>query len=655
MTETPRYPGIPSTADGSEAVVWVETHISQGACAYPITPSTSMGGGYQAAQANGKKNLWGEPLFFLELESEHSSASTCEGFALAGGRVTNFTSGQGLVLMKEVLYTIAGKRLPIVFHVGARALTSQALNIHCGHDDVMAVADTGWGILFAMNAQGAGDLALIARRTAEESETPFLSVQDGFLTTHTVENILLPEPELMQEFIGDPYAMTRLRNLMNPAKPIMSGVVQNQDAYMKGKIAQRFFYERLPGILQEVMDRYGELTGRRYGLVQGYRLEDAEYAIVGMGSLVETAMAAVDWMRAERGWKVGALHVTAFRPFPGPQIVAALKDLRAIAVIERVDIPTAQSNPLTAEVKAAFADAPTGAPGYPAIARTPAIFSGAAGLGGRDIRPGDFVATVENMRRRGPRFFVLGIEHPLALPREADPDLRPSGSFSMRGHSVGGFGSVATNRVIATVLGDLFHLKVQAYPLYGSEKKGLPTTYYLTVAEEPVRTHSELTHVDFVPLNDVNAFRLGDPLAGLAEGGMVFIQSARTEPEAIWADIPEPARRRISEKRVRVLALDTARIAREVSTRPELERRMRGIVLLGVFLRATSFLHRRRLTDAEVFEAVEGSLRKFFGKRGEVVVQANLRAVRRGYEEVIEIPPELVAPVVLVGRGGFCG
>ncbi|MEK7879750.1 MAG: 2-oxoacid:acceptor oxidoreductase family protein, partial [candidate division NC10 bacterium] len=618
-------------------------------------PSTNMGAGYQAAQANGKKNLWGEPLFFLELESEHSSASTCEGFALAGGRVTNFTSGQGLVLMKEVLYTIAGKRLPAVFHVGARALTAQSLNVHCGHDDVMAVADTGWGILFAPNAQAAGDLALIARRAAEESETPFLSVQDGFLTTHTVENVLLPEPELMRELIGDPYAMTRLRNLMNPAKPIMSGVVQNQDAYMKGKIAQRFFYDRLPGILQQVMDRYGELTGRRYGLAQGYRLEDAEYAVVGMGSLVETAKATVDWMRAEKGWRVGALHVTAFRPFPGPQIVSALKHLQSIAVIERMDNPTAQSNPLTAEIKAAFADALTGAPGYPAIARMPAIFSGSAGLGSRDIRPGDFVATVANMKRRGPRFFVLGIPHSLALPRDEDPDVRPEGSFSMRGHSVGGFGSVATNRVIATILGNLFHLRVQAYPLYGSEKKGLPTTYYLTVAEGPIRNHSELTRVDFVPLNDINAFRLGNPLAGIAEEGMVFVQSARTEPAAIWADIPESARRLIVQKRIRVLALDTVKIAREVSTRPELQQRMQGIVLLGVFLRATPFLRERRLSEAEVFQGVERSLRRFFGKRGEAVVRENLRAVRRGFQEVIEIPPEVMAPVELAGSGGRCG
>ena len=260
------YPGLRTTADGSEAVVWVETHITQGACAYPITPSTNMGVGYQTAQARGQKNLWGEPLFFIELESEHSSASTCEGFAAAGGRVTNFTSGQGLVLMKEVLYTIAGKRLPAVFHAGARALTSQALNVHCGHDDVMAVTDCGWGMAFAKNAQDAADLALILRRGAEEGETPFMCVQDGFLTTHTVENVRLPEPLLMAEFVGDPYATTRLRNLMNPSRPIMSGVVQNQDAYMKGKIAQRYFTERLAVILRQVMARYGELTGRRHGL-----------------------------------------------------------------------------------------------------------------------------------------------------------------------------------------------------------------------------------------------------------------------------------------------------------------------------------------------------------------------------------------------------
>jgi pyruvate-ferredoxin/flavodoxin oxidoreductase len=267
------YPGVPNTADGAGMVVWVETHVTQAAGAYPITSSTTMGGGYGAAVANGQTNLWGDRLMFLEPESEHSSATVCEGFALAGGRVTNFTSGQGLILMKEVLYTISGKRLPVVFNIGARALTTQSLNVHAGHDDVMGVADAGWGILFARNAQGAGDLCLIARRAAENSQTPFLNVQDGFLTTHTVEDILMPEPELMGEFVGKPE--DKLVNLFDPYNPLQTGVVQNQDSYMKGKIAQRAYYAKVPSAVQEAMDEFYRLTGRRYQMVESYRMDDA--------------------------------------------------------------------------------------------------------------------------------------------------------------------------------------------------------------------------------------------------------------------------------------------------------------------------------------------------------------------------------------------
>src|SRR5436305_9615599 len=222
------YPGIPTTCDGAEAVVHVEVRISQAAGAYPITSSTTMGGGFNAAVMNGETNLWGDPLMFFEPESEHSAATVCEGFAVAGGRVTNFTSGQGLVLMKEVLYTISGKRLPVVMNIGARALTSQGLNVHAGHYDAMSVADVGWGMLFGRNAQEAVDLCLICRRAVEASFTPFFNVQDGFLTTHTVEKVLLSEKEFMKEFMGDP--KEKLVNLMDPANPIMSGVVQNQDS-----------------------------------------------------------------------------------------------------------------------------------------------------------------------------------------------------------------------------------------------------------------------------------------------------------------------------------------------------------------------------------------------------------------------------------------
>ena len=632
----PPYPGIPTTSDGAGMVVWVETHITQGACAYPITSSTTMGGGYQVEVANGKRNLWGEELAFIEPESEHSAASTCEGFAVAGGRVTNFTSGQGLILMKEVLYTISGKRLPIVFHIGARALTSHSLNVHAGHDDVVGVADCGWGVLYARNAQEAGDYALIARRVAEETETPFLNVQDGFLTTHTIENVRLLEPDLMKEFVGPP--AERIRNLMDPRVPLMSGVVQNQDSYMKGKVAQRRYYERVRPVLKDVFREFGGLTGRHYGVVLPYRLADADYAVVGSGCMMETAEAAVDYMRDRLGIKVGVLHITCFRPFPAAEIVEALQHVKAISVLERLDIPMMQSNPQLCEIKAAFADALAGTPGYPPIARMPKFTGGSAGLGSRDVRAGDFIAVVENMRAAHPRtYYSVGIKHETALDVTVDPDVRDPGAFSMRGHSVGGYGSVTTNKVIATIAGEVFGMDVQAYPKYGSEKKGLPTTYYLTIARQHIRVHSELEHVEFVALNDVNAFNLENPLAGLSTGGMIFAQSQYTEPAKIWDSIPAWARKTLAEKHARVFALDTVAIAKEVSSRADLQQRMQGIVLLGVFLRVTPFQQELALSEEEVFRGVEKSLRKYFGKRGDRVVQDNLLAVQRGYQEVIEV------------------
>jgi pyruvate-ferredoxin/flavodoxin oxidoreductase len=632
------YPGIPTTSDGGGHVVWVETHISQASCAYPITSSTIMGVGYAAEVANGKKNLWGETLIFLEPESEHSSASAAEGFAAAGGRVTNFTSGQGLVLMKEVLFTISGKRLPMVFSIGARAMTSQALNVHAGHDDVMAVADTGWGILFAKNAQGAGDLCLIARRAAENSVTPFLNVQDGFLTTHTVEDVFLLEPEMMKAFVGNPN--DKLINLMDPYHPVMSGIVQNQDSYMKGKIAQRVFYAQVEAAVVESMETFYKMTGRRYQLVEPYRMEDAEYAVVGMGSMIETAETTVDYIRNTTGLKVGALHVTCFRPFPGVQIVEALKHLKSFAVIERMDNPIAQSNPLTMEIKSAFADAVIDGQ----VDRIPEIYSGSAGLGSRDVRPGHFIAALKHMANGGERkYFSLGIDHETALPVDEDPDIRPEGAFSMRGHSIGGFGSVTTNKIIADVVGDLFGLNVQAYPLYGAEKKGLPTTYYLTVANDQIRMHAELNQLEFIPLNDFNAFYTGRPVTGLAPDGTVFINTPYKDPEEIWKRIPPYGREIIRTKKARVLALDAAGIAREVASDPSLEVRMQGIVLLGIYLRVAPFVVNAGLSDEQLFETAEDALRRKFGKRGEQVVQENLICVKRGYEEVFEIPAEIIA------------
>jgi pyruvate-ferredoxin/flavodoxin oxidoreductase len=515
---------------------------------------------------------------------------------------------------------------------------------------VVGVADCGWGVLYARNAQEAGDFALIARRVAEDTETPFLNVQDGFLTTHTIENVRLIEPDMMKQFVGVP--SERIRNLMDPHIPLMSGVVQNQDSYMKGKIAQRRYYDRVLPVLKNVMQEFGALTGRQYGVVVPYRLADADYALVGSGCMMETAQAAVDYIRDHLGVKVGVLHITCFRPFPSVEIVQALQHVKAISVLERLDIPMMQSNPQLCEIKAAFTDAFTGVAGYPPVSRIPKFSGGSAGLGSRDVRAGDFIAVVENMRSARPRqYYSLGIKHETALEVMLDPDVRDPGSFSMRGHSVGGYGSVTTNKVIATIAGEVFGMDVQAYPKYGSEKKGLPTTYYLTIARQHIRVHSELEHVEFVALNDVNAFNLENPLAGLSKTGMLFMQSQYAEPGEIWKSIPAWARKTLTEKEAHVFALDTVAIAKEVSSRADLQQRMQGIVLLGVFLRVTPFQKELALSEEEVFRGVEKSLRKYFGKRGDRVVQDNLLAVRRGYHEVIEVPLATMLATAVADHG----
>jgi len=362
-----------------------------------------------------------------------------------------------------------------------------------------------------------------------------------------------------------------------------------------------------------------------------------------MGCYMETAEATVDYLRESRGWKVGAVTIFCFRPFPARQIVDALRNCRAFAVLERMDDALSTTgNHLTREIKAALCDAATGRGGHDPLEQIPKVYHGSAGLGSRDVRGGDIIAIFENMIEDGQEYFCVGIDHPLALKVTDDPDLRPPGGFSMRGHSVGGFGSVTTNKVIATIAGDVFGKDVQAYPKYGSEKKGLPTTYYLTIADEHVRTHSELEIVDLVVLNDVNAIQSGNPLIGLSDSGAVILQSQYENPIDVWNRLPNYAKRMLVEKQARVYFIDMVKIAREVASEADLQMRMQGIVLLGAFLKLTPYSCQAEMTEEQVFGGVEKALRKYFGKRGDQVVLDNLTCVKRGFKEMQEIPAEVM-------------
>jgi pyruvate-ferredoxin/flavodoxin oxidoreductase len=565
----PRYPGVRTGMDGSEAAVAMETAGSEGAGAYPITPSTQMGEGWAAAVAAGKLNVFGRKLIFFEPEGEHAAAAVTAGMSMTGLRATNFSSGQGIAYMHESLYAAVGKRLTYVLNIACRAMTKHALNVHAGHDDYHAIDDTGFFLVFGKNVQEVADLNLIAHRIAELSLNPGACAQDGFLTSHVIESMMLPERELVKEYLGDPadiiesvtpaqkmvFGETRRRipEVFDLDYPAMIGVVQNQDSYAQGVAAQRpFFFDHVQPLTDRAMEEYFQLTGRRYARATGYRLDDAEYVLVGQGSVVWNAEAVVDYLRETRGIKVGVLNLTMFRPFPTDLITKMLRGKKAVAVLERTDQPLAVDLPILREVRAAMGRAiengraKNGVQPHPGLAaikadEVPEFYSCAFGMGSRDLQPGDLIAAVDNMLPdgQGRRLYYLGIDfirkgtrlpklqiwqerllesYPdlshLALDPAGDINLLPEGSVSIRIHSIGGWGAITTGKNLAMTAFELLGWHIKANPKYGSEKKGQPTTFYGTLAKEPIRLNAELKHVNVVLSPDPNVFRHSNPLAG---------------------------------------------------------------------------------------------------------------------------------------------
>ena len=702
--DAPKFPGTPEALDGSAAVVAMETAAGEAAGAYPITPSTQMGEGWAAAVAEGKLNVNGRRLLFFEPEGEHAAAAVTAGMSMSGLRSANFSSGQGIAYMHESLYAAVGKRLTYVLNVAARAITKHALNVHAGHDDYHAVDDTGFFQLFAKNVQEVADLNLIAHRIAELSLNPGIIAQDGFLTSHVIETVKLPELALIKEYLGDPAdripsptpaqqltfgdERRRIPEMFDFDYPSMLGVVQNQESYAQGVAAQRpFYFDHVAPLTDRAFDEFAALSGRCYARALGYRTADAEWVIVGQGSVVENAEAVADHLRETRGLKVGVVNLTMFRPFPSDLVTALLAGKKGVVVLERTDQPLAVDPPLLREIRAAMqkavensrdADGAEGHAGIPKVRadQLPDFYSGCFGLGSRDLQPGDIIAAVDNMLPGGARHrqFYLNIEfiregtrvpklqiwqeqladsYPrlkdLSLPSAGDVNLLPKGSTAVRIHSVGGWGAITMGKNLAMTAFELFGLHIKANPKYGSEKKGQPTTFYAVLAKEPVRLNCELKNVDVVLSPDPNVFRNSDPLAGLAEGG-VFVMQSDLPPAEFWASLPARARAILRQRNVRVFVLDAFAIAREEASDTELRFRMQGAAFLGAFFKTSPLLAREGATEQQLFDGIRGQLTKKFGHRGTAVVEDNLRVIRRGFSQVLEVPQEALENTDAMGE-----
>ncbi|MBK1877554.1 2-oxoacid:acceptor oxidoreductase family protein [Pelagicoccus mobilis] len=690
---TVKYPGIPAAMDGNSVVIMCERESSDAAGAYPITPSTQMGEYWAEETAKGHINISGKPLIFIEPEGEHAAAGVTAGMSMTGLRASNFSSGQGIAYMHESLYGAVGKRLPYILNVGCRAITKTTLNVHAGHDDYHLMDDTGFFQVLGKNGQAAADLNIISRKIAELSLTPGAVGQDGFLTTHLIETLRVPERELIEEYLGKPsdlidsptpaqkllYGEKRRRVpiLWDVDNPVLSGSAQNQEAYMQSVAAQRpYFFEHIPEIADQCFAEFEELTGRKHARVSTYRCEDADYLLLAQGSILGSAEAVVDYLRETRGVKVGVVDLTMFRPFPGDLLGPILKGRKGVVIPERTDQPLAEDLPVIREVRATISKcmenglAPKGEKpyaGYDSYTKqgdAPPLYSCSFGMGSRDLQPEAVIGAIENMLPDGAKkkFFYLSIDflhkknvspkneihqqnllekYPnigeLEVKGSENPNLLPEGAITVRMHSVGGWGAITTGKNLAITLNELLGYDIKANPKYGSEKKGQPTTYYLSAAPEPIRINCEYYFVDTVLSPDPNVFSHSNPLFGLKKGGTFIIQSDLDSPEAVWESFPIHSQRFIKANNIKVVYLDAFKIAREEATDPELQFRMQGIAFQGAFFAASNLMETANFTEESLFKSIHEQIEYKFGSKGARVVEDNIRVVRRGFDEIHEI------------------
>ncbi len=686
-----KYPGTRVALDGNTVAIMCERESSDAAGAYPITPSTQMGEYWAEEAAKGHLNISDRPLIFIEPEGEHAAAAVTAGLSMTGLRAANFSSGQGIAYMHESLYAAVGKRLTYILNIGARAMTKSTLNVHAGHDDYHAIDDTGFFQLFAKNAQAVADLNIVSHRIAELALNPGVIAQDGFLTTHLIESLMLPERNLIKEFLGRPddiidtptpaqrmiYGEKRRRipEVWDVDNPMMAGIVQNQDSYMQSVAAQRpFFFDHIRELTDQSFEDYYKLTGRKYERVMTYKAEDADYLILGQGSVVPSAQAVVDYLRKTRGIKVGVVDLVMFRPFPADLLGNILKGKQGVTILERLDQPLAEDSPIMREARSVISkclengnykkDKPYPELASYTLADMPSLYTGSFGMGSRDLQPEGIIGAIENMLPNGKhkKRFYLSIDfirenaftpkqrahqesiqesYPfvkdLAVHGSENPNLMPKGAITVRFHSIGGWGAITTGKNLAMTLFELLGYDIKANPKYGSEKKGQPTTYYLAAAPEPININCEYYFVDVVLSPDPNVLKHTNALAGLKKGGTFIIQSERKTADEVWADIPKHYQKQIIENDIHVYYVDGFKIAREEASDQELQLRMQGIAFQGAFFAASPLMEKAGLTDVALLKAIEDQLQHKFGGKGQRVVDDNMRVVKRGFDEVIEI------------------
>jgi len=602
--------------EGNEALAHVAYRTNEVISIYPITPASPMGEYSDAWAAVDVKNIWGTVPLVDEMQSEAGAAAAVHGSLQTGALTTTFTAAQGLLLMIPNMYKIAGELSPCVIHVSARSLAAQALSIFCDHADVMSVRGTGFALLASCSVQEVMDMALISQAATLESRVPFLHFFDGFRTSHEISKIEVLSDEEIRSMINDDLVIEHRMRRMSPDEPIIRGTSQNPDVYFQARESVNSYYDACPAITQKAMDQFAEMTGRSYKLYQYYGPEDADRVIIMMGSGAESALETIEYLN-DQGEKVGLMKVRLYRPFDVKTFIASLpSSIKSVSVLDRVKEPGSAGEPLYLDVINAYAESFQNGE----IAAMPKILGGRYGLSSKEFTPAMVKSVFDNMASDAPKnHFTVGIDDDVtgtSLNYDESFSIEPDSVFRALFYGLGSDGTVGANKNSIKIIGENTDNYAQGFFVYDSKKAGSITTSHLRFGPEQIRSTYLISDAQFVGCHHWVFLEMIDLAKNLKKGGTLLINSHYSADE-VWDKLPRPVQQHLIDKQAKLYTIDAYKVAHDSGMGQRI-----NTIMQACFFAISGVLPRE-----EAIEKIKDSIRETYGKKGDEVVQQNIKAV----------------------------
>ncbi len=614
------------TMDGNSAVAHVSYAFTDVAAIYPITPSSVMADLTDKFSAQGVKNLFGREVQVTEMQSEGGASGAVHGSLAAGALTTTYTASQGLLLMIPNMYKMAGELLPSVIHVSARALTSHALSIFGDHSDIYACRQTGYAMLCSNSPQECMDLAAVAHLSAIKGRVPFLHFFDGFRTSHEVQKIEEWDYEDLADMLDWDAVESFRRGALNPEHPVTRGTAQNDDIFFQAREACNKYYDAVPEVVVEYMNKVNAKIGTNYKPFNYYGAEDAEHVIVAMGSVCDCAEEVVDYLNAA-GEKVGLLKVRLYRPFVADYMLSELpKTVKTISVLDRTKEPGSIGEPLYLDVLAAINGSD-----FAGVK----VYTGRYGLGSKDTTPGDIIAVYRNAESETPKKrFTIGIVDDvtnLSLPVIENPDTTPAGTHSCKFWGLGADGTVGANKNSIKIIGDNTDMYAQGYFAYDSKKSGGLTVSHLRFGNTPIKSTYYISKADFVACHNPSYVDKYDIVDDLKEGGS-FLLNCPWDVEELSNRLPGKMKKILAERKINFYTIDGIKIGKEIGLGGRI-----NTVLQSAFFKIADIIPADKAK-----ELMKAAAKKSYMKKGQAIVDMNYAAIDRGMEDLkkVEIPAD---------------